>query len=424
MSEINDTVQPGNEMNPELEAMDQRAGPETSADSLQTDPETGQDERIQIEGPADLEEPEASLQTEAEEPKPKRRRKKTAPAETQSDTEASAEAARTADDAEEAENTGTAEVEVKEPSTYQKLRSFIKPNERVLGIDGRRTVETAADRSKSDLLDMLESLKSKRILSGNFTGLEEQGSSGRNMAVIYHGSIKVVIPAHELVELPEEQDDRPEMYVYNDMLLRRLGAEVDYIVKGIDPENGIAVASRLEAMKAKQKQYYFGTDRDGNYLLYTGAVVEARVVSVVRGGVFVEVFGIECWIAVKDLTYRRVLDATILHQPGDRVLVRIMELDRSQRDNLRVEVSAKEAMENPFERATRRYVVGNKYVGTVGHIDVNGVFVTLEGELDCLCSLPKRGRPLPGARVTVRIVGVDTEQKRIWGVITHASSVL
>ena len=48
-----------------------------------------------------------------------------------------------------------------------------------------------------DLLDMLESLKSKRILSGTFTGLEEQGSSGRNMAVIYHGSIKVVIPAHE-----------------------------------------------------------------------------------------------------------------------------------------------------------------------------------------------------------------------------------
>lgn len=180
MSEINDTVQPGNEMNPELEAMDQRTGPETSADSLQTDPETGQDERIPIEGPSDPNDSEAATQTELAESKPNRRRKKTAPAETQSDTEASAEAAGTADDAEEAENTGTAEVELKEPSTYQKLRSFIKPNERVLGIDGRRTVETAADRSKSDLLDMLESLKSKRILSGTFTGLEEQGSSGQH----------------------------------------------------------------------------------------------------------------------------------------------------------------------------------------------------------------------------------------------------
>lgn len=119
MSEINDTVQPGNEMNPELEAMDQRAGPDTSTDSLQTDPETGQDERIPIEGPSDPNDSEAATQTELAEPKPKRRRKKTAPAETQSDAETTAEAARTADDAEEAENTGTAEVELKEPSTYQ-----------------------------------------------------------------------------------------------------------------------------------------------------------------------------------------------------------------------------------------------------------------------------------------------------------------
>lgn len=32
-------------------------------------------------------------------------------------------------------------------------------------------------------------------------------------------------------------------------LTKRLGAEVDYIVKGIDGEAGIAVASRLEAMQ-------------------------------------------------------------------------------------------------------------------------------------------------------------------------------
>lgn len=424
MSDINDTVQPGTEVNPELEAMDQRAGPETSPKPLQTDLDTGQNARIPIDGLTDPGDPEATPQTEAAEPKPKRRRRKTAVVESQSDTETSAEPAPSAGDAEEAKVSDLEVTEPKEPSTYQKLRSFIKPGERVLSIDGRRTVDTEADRTKSDLLDMLESLKSKRILSGYFNGLEEQGSSGRNMAVIYHGSIKVIIPYNEMVALPEDLEGRSETVAYNEMMIRRLGAEVDYIVKGIDPENGIAVASRLDAMQAKRKQYYYGTDREGNYLLYTGAVVEARVVSVVRGGIFVEVFGVESWIAVKDLTYRRVLDATLLHQPGERVLVRIMELDRSNRDNIQIEVSVKEAMENPFDRATRRYVPGNKYVGIVGHVDVNGVFVTLEGELDCLCTLPKRGRPLPGARVTVRILEVDTEQKRIWGVITHASTVL
>ena len=55
MSEIIDTVQPGTDVDPELEGMDQRAGPDTSESVLQTDLDTGQDGRIPIEGPADLE---------------------------------------------------------------------------------------------------------------------------------------------------------------------------------------------------------------------------------------------------------------------------------------------------------------------------------------------------------------------------------
>ena len=352
---------------------------------------------------------EPAAQTEETQEKKPRRTRKTAAKKTQSDTEA-------------ASGENSAATGVKRTPKSKAVPQSVLTDEPVISIGERRSAQTESDKAKDHLLDLLESYKAGRILTGVIQGVEK--TSDDIVAVLYHGDFKVIIPAKEAIIPPDDYRGRDPLSIHRYMLTKRLGAEVDYIVKGIDPENGIAVASRLEAMKAKQKQYYFGTDRDGNYLLYTGAVVEARVVSVVRGGVFVEVFGIECWIAVKDLTYRRVLDATILHQPGDRVLVRIMELDRSQRDNLHVEVSAKEAMENPFERATRRYVVGNKYVGTVGHIDVNGVFVTLEGDLDCLCSLPKRGRPLPGARVTVRIVGVDTEQKRIWGVITHASSVL
>ena len=50
-----------------------------------------------------------------------------------------------------------------------------------------------------------------------------------------------------------------------------------------------------------------------------------------------------------------------------------------------------------------------------------GVFVALDGGVDCLCSYPPRGRPLRGARVTVRILGINHETNRIWGVITHVS---
>ena len=69
---------------------------------------------------------------------------------------------------------------------------------------------------------------------------------------------------------------------------------MDYIIKGIDQESGIVAASRLEAMAMKRKEYYFRTDRDGNYQIYAGICAEARVVSVIRAGIFVDLFGAEC----------------------------------------------------------------------------------------------------------------------------------
>ena len=68
------------------------------------------------------------------------------------------------------------------------------------------------------------------------------------------------------------------------------------------------------------------------------------------------------------------------------------------------------------------YSVDSCYVGTVSMVDVNGVFVALDGGIDCLCSYPKRGRPPRGARVTVRILGINHESNRIGGAITHIAA--
>ena len=173
----------------------------------------------------------------------------------------------------------------------------------------------------------------------------------------------------------------------------------------------------------KRKQYYFGTDRDGNNLLYEGVCAEARVVSVIRAGIFVDLFGLETYIPLSELSYQRMLDATQVYQPGQRVLVRITELDRSDRDHISVTASVKQARENPCEKAFRMFSVNNCYVGTVTVVDTTGVFVALDGGIDCLCRYPNRGRPPRGARVTVRILGADQKSNRLWGVITHSSAL-
>lgn len=352
----------------------------------------------------------ADSQTEPEKPKKTRRRKRD-PEEnqTQSDTEPNSEETPSADGV--------------ETSAKPKLRISLPKRADILSIDDQLGVITDADKAKDDLLDLLESYRSKKHLSGTIQGIENQtGDPAKALAVLNYGEYKVIIPLHEAVEPPENLKGQPLDHVLNYMLNKRLGAEIDYIVKGIDAKEKIVVASRVEAMHNKRKNYYFGTDRDGNYILYSDLCAEVRVVSVVRSGIFVDLFGLEVFIPLRELSYQRLMDAEGYFAPGQRTLVKVLEVDRADRRNIKVKASVKQAGENPYDKALRKYTVGNRYVGTVSLVDTNGVFVSLDGGIDCLCNYPKRGRPPKGARVTVRVLGINYDTNRIWGVITHIAA--
>lgn len=379
----------------ELEQLPQ----ENSSDS-QTDLESENSEARMPEDGVEGEELGTVSQTETEAEEKPRRSRRTRTPKSESDTE---------------------EKEVK--TTTRRKRANTRTAVNVLSIDEHRTVETEADKARNDLLDLIESMKTQKILTGTIQGVEQpEDNPSRSLAVIYHGDFKVIIPAEEAVLPPEDNRGRSQEDVMHYTLTKRLGAEVDYIVKGIDPQSGVAVASRLEAMAAKRKEYYFGTDRDGNNILYEGVCAEARIVSVIRAGIFVDLFGLENYIPLRELSYQRLLDASSQFQPGQRVLVKILSIDRSDRNHIKASASVKQAGENPYEKALRRFSVGNRYVGTVSMVDTTGVFVALDGGVDCLCSYPKRGRPPRGARVTVRILGLNMESNRIWGAITHIAA--
>lgn len=326
---------------------------------------------------------------------------------------------KTADKKSKTETGGDGSSVYSEPAKPKK-RTDVKPKLGVVSIDSVRQVETDADKTQNDLLDLMESMKTGKILSGTIQGVERASEHNHtSLAVIYHGAFKVIIPALEAINPPDDYRGMDQDEVHHYLLTKRMGAEVDYIVKGIDAKSGVAIASRLEAMRLKRKQYYFATDRDGNHLLYEGVCAEARVVSVIRAGVFADIFGAEVYIPLRELSYQRVMDASGYFQPGQRILVKLLKVERIDKENVKVTASVKQASENPYEKALKRYTVGNRYVGTVSMVDVNGVFVALDGGIDCLCSYPKRGRPPRGARVTVRILGINRETNRIWGAITH-----
>lgn len=173
---------PQTETNPELEEM--LAGtPETPE---QAAPQTGTDS--EPESP----EGDSPPQTENKTIKKRGRPKKTSENQTQSDTEAVSEAAQPGDGAK-----------------TRRKRPYTRPTMTVLSIDERPTVETDADKARNDLLDLLESQKTGRILTGTIQGVERpEDNPSRSLAVIYHGEFKVIIPAEEAVEPPSDYRGR------------------------------------------------------------------------------------------------------------------------------------------------------------------------------------------------------------------------
>lgn len=291
----------------------------------------------------------------------------------------------------------------------------------VMSIDARRTVETDADKAKNDLIDLTESLKSDKIMTGKVQGVERDFQGHDSVAVLYHGVFKIVIPAEEMVDKPDEVEDRTLNESYHYLVTRRLGAEVDYVVNRIFYDEMIAFASRLDAMQIKRKRFYRGGEGS---LVHEGVRAEARVVSVIRAGIFIDVFGVETFIPLRELSYQRIGNAMSQFKAGDRVIVKILSVENKDLNNIKIQASVKQASINPYDFALKKYSVGNRYVGTVSMVDKNGVFVALDGGVDCLCRFPARGRPMKGARATVQILGIDEKSNRIWGIITHASMAL
>lgn len=170
-----------------------------------------------------------------------------------------------------AEPPGDASDGVESPEKKPRRRAAARPASPVVSIDERPSVETEADKARNDLLDLVESLKTKRILTGTIQGIERPADHpSRSLAVIYHGDIKVIIPAEEAVEPPEDFRGRLPEDVLHYMVTKRLGAEVDYIIKGIQDvvtygenvSDPVSAYLRLE-MEALGTMHLVKTSEDG-----------------------------------------------------------------------------------------------------------------------------------------------------------------
>ena len=304
------------------------------------------------------------------------------------------------------------------PQKQQKQQKVKEQN--IITIEDERTVQTERDMAFADLRELQEAARTGRIMTGIIQGFErtDKDFSGSRV-VVYHGSCKILISSMKLVEEPEDFHGKEKAEVYAAMAQKRIGAEIELVVKTVDEKEFTAVANRVEAMSIRKDNFYL--KKSG--IIKEGACAEARIVAVTPFGVWAEIFGVESFINNRELGYQRIHQPSEFFQTGQRVLVKILSVKKDN-SKIRVDASIKQAQENPFEKEIWKFAQGSMYLGKVTMVTERGVFVALDGGVECYCKMPTRGRPPRGARATVKIVNIDPVKSRVIGFITHISAKL
>lgn len=202
---------------------------------------------------------------------------------------------------------------------------------RILTIDVRDEIQTEAEREATIWHEIQNSYRTRRILTGSLDGVEKT-ESGLTLAVVNYKGFRVAIPVKEMMlytgKMPSGREFMELMDRLHRILNSRLGAEIDFVVKGYDNDTRSVVASRRDAMLRKRQTFYMDTDELGEHLIYEGRVVQARVVAVAEKVIRVEVFGVECSIVARGLSWEWIGNAREHFCVGDRILVRVLRIQR------------------------------------------------------------------------------------------------
>ena len=309
-----------------------------------------------------------------------------------------------------------------DPPKESKRSQFRKSQEAsILTIISRDDVETQKDREDAIWHEILNAYRTKKILTGTLDGME-RAENGNVTAVVYYKDFRVVIPMSEMmVNLSKENGRGGEMITRQSQVLSNsIGAQIDFVVKGIDTQTRSTVASRKEAMMKKRKLFYFGTDDEGQYYVREGRIVQARVIAVSAKIVRVEIFGVEAAIPARDLTFDWMGNAQERFSVGDIILVRILDVKRDSIENLYVKADVKSIAGDAGRDNLKKCRVQGKYAGRVTDVHRGVVFIRLGIGVNAVAhSCYDRRTPGKNDDVSFAITRIDEERNIAIGVITR-----
>jgi len=156
--------------------------------------------------------------------------------------------------------------------------------------------------------------------------------------------------------------------------------------------------------------------------IQVGVELEGRITRVQPFGAFVDLGGIEGLIPISELSYARVEDPHEIVSEDTEVTVQVIEVRNLGEEKERIALSLKAMQPDPWDEVAERFPERSIVTGQVVSVRDFGAFVSLmpgvEGLIHVSELSEKRIRhPREvvdvGQEVSVSVIGVDTEQKRI-----------
>lgn len=179
-------------------------------------------------------------------------------------------------------------------------------------------------------------------------------------------------------------------------------------------ERNLVVSRRalLEKQREENKEKLWAA-------LDVGQIREGIVRNVKDFGAFVDLGGVDGFLHVSEISWQRQQSAAQFLQPGQKVQVAVIKIDR---DTRKVGLSLKQLEGNPWNDIQDRFPVGSVVTGKVTRTADFGAFVELEPGLEGLVHVSElSGKRVwrvtdvakEGQEVTVKVMAIDPENRRI-----------
>jgi len=150
-----------------------------------------------------------------------------------------------------------------------------------------------------------------------------------------------------------------------------VGAEYEFKIVKYNKRRGNIVLSRRAILEAERIAHKEETLKH----LEEGASVKGTVKNITDYGLFIDLGGIDGLVHITDMSWGRVGHPSEMHQVGDEILVKVLDLDRERE---RVSLGIKQLVSDPWNKADEKYPIGARIQGRVVSLTDYGAFVEVD----------------------------------------------